>query len=104
MTKETFADTVGRIDYTGGVIRAELVSLEPVEGSEDEARMAVRQRIVMPMDGFLHAFGTMGNLVQKLIESGVVVRETVDDGSEQMRPADMPPAVEEAPKSPNFAN
>ncbi len=103
MTKEIFADTVGRIDYTGGVIRAELVSMEPIEGKEDEARMEVRQRVVMPMDGFLHAFGTMGNLVQKLIESGVVVRETAEDGTEMVIPtADTPPVVDEAPSSPNF--
>lgn len=72
MTTEVFADTIGRIDFASGVVRFELVSLEPA--GEGAGRMEVRQRVAMPIEGMLSAMNTMGQLVNKLIESGVVQR------------------------------
>jgi len=70
MANELFADTVGRIDFAAGVVRFELVSLEPGESGQN--RMDVRQRVAMPLEGFLSALSTMSNLVNKLVEAGVV--------------------------------
>jgi hypothetical protein len=72
MVAEVFADGVGRVDFAGGVVRIELVSLEPIEGGQN--RMDVRQRVVMPIDGFIQALSTMGDLVNKLVEAGVLRR------------------------------
>lgn len=72
MTREVFADTIGRVDFAAGVVRMELVSIDPDQSGN---RMAVRQRVVMPLEGFLGAINTMGDLVNKLVEAGVVKRE-----------------------------
>lgn len=106
MANEIFADTVGRVDYSGGVVRVELVSIEPSDMDGEETRMEVRQRILMPMDGFLHAFGTLGELVDKLVKAGVVARvdgegEGDGDGVGSAPPV---PAEDGQPHSPNFTN
>ena len=72
MVTEIFADGVGRVDFVSGVVRIELVSLEPTDSGQ--GRMEVRQRIAMPVDGFLHSLNTMGDLVNKLVEAGVLKR------------------------------
>ncbi len=72
MITEVYADTVGRVDFAAGVVRFELVSLEPREGTQ--GKMEVRQRIVMPVEGFLSALNTMGDLVNKLVGAGVLRR------------------------------
>ncbi len=73
MTTEIFADTVGRVDFAAGVVRFELVSMEPAPEA-GTGRMEVRQRVAMPVEGFLSALTTMTNLVNKLVEAGVLQR------------------------------
>lgn len=80
MTTEVFADTVGRIDFAAGVVRFELVSLEPA--GEGAGRMEVRQRIAMPIEGFLSAMNTMSGLVNKLVDAGVLQRQTRPAGDQ----------------------
>ena len=70
MTNEVFADGIGRIDFAAGVVRFELVSVEPGEGGQN--RLEARQRVIMPLEGFLATLGTMSNLVNKLVEAGVL--------------------------------
>ena len=76
MTTEIFADTIGRVDFAAGVVRFDLVSLEPA--ADGPARMEVRQRVAMPIEGMLTAMGTMGNLVNKLVEAGVLRRPAAE--------------------------
>ena len=70
MVNEVFADGIGRIDFAAGVVRFDLVSVEPGEGGQN--RLEPRQRVVMPLEGFLATLNTMGNLLNKLVEAGVV--------------------------------
>ncbi|WP_096703485.1 hypothetical protein [Magnetospirillum sp. 15-1] len=79
MVSEIFADGVGRVDFVSGVVRIELVSLEPTESGQ--GKMEVRQRIAMPVDGFLHSLNTMGDLVNKLVEAGVLKRNEQTAGA-----------------------
>jgi hypothetical protein len=66
---EIFADTFGRIDFLGGVIRIELIAIDPDQQvAEGQLRMSPRHRLIMPLDGFLHAYGTMSDLVRQLSE------------------------------------
>jgi len=74
MTTELFADSVGRIDFVGGLVRIELASVEPVEGT-NQGRMDVRQRVIMPLEGFLAAFGRFQGLIQRLTDAGIVRAE-----------------------------
>ena len=71
MVNEVFADGIGRIDFAAGVVRFDLVTVEPaVEGGK--SRLEARQRVMMPLEGFLAAIGTMTNLANKLVEAGVL--------------------------------
>jgi hypothetical protein len=84
MVSEIFADGVGRVDFVSGVVRIELVSLEPTESGQ--GKMEVRQRIAMPVDGFLHSLNTMGDLVNKLVEAGVLKRNEQQPGAIAAKP------------------
>jgi hypothetical protein len=92
MVPEVFADTFGRVDFIGGAIRIELIAIDPGAASDqDQFQMTPRQRVIMPIDGFLHAYGTMSALVEKLANSGVIKAASKDQ-----------PAGQPAPRSPNF--
>ena len=69
--KEIFVDGIGQIHFTGGMVRFDFVSVQPKEGS-DKVETQVVQRIIMPPQGFLNMFGSMQQLIDKLVEAGVV--------------------------------
>jgi hypothetical protein len=96
MIPEVFADTFGRVDFIGGAIRIELIAIDPGAPNEaDQLQMTPRQRVIMPVDGFLHAYGTMSALVDQLAKSGAIKRS-----GEQ--PAATPGPAQDPPRSPNF--
>ena len=51
--KEIFADGIGQIHFAGGMVRFDFVTLQPTEG-------------------FLGAFNSMQQLIDKLLEAGVL--------------------------------
>ena len=72
--KEIFVDGIGKIHFTAGMVRFDMVSLDPVEdGKEPVPREKVR--IIMPPEGFLGAFNTMQNLIDQLLEKGVLKKQ-----------------------------
>ncbi len=85
--KEIFADGIGQIHFAGGMVRYDFVTLQP----EEEGKVPVPQsniRIIMPPQGFLSAFNSMQQLIDKLLEAGVLQKN---------EPAAAP--AEEAPKA-----
>ena len=95
---EQFADGIGEITLVGGMVRIDLVSLS-VNQKDNKGNPALefRQRIVMPPDGFLRSFNAMQNLVDQLVEAGVVSKNQNTN-----EPSPAPRANPEPPKSPNF--
>ncbi len=67
---EIFAQTVGRIDVVGGVMRIELATLVPADGAAP--RMEPVTALVMPMEGFLQSLTMMQEMVQKMADGGLV--------------------------------
>ena len=70
-TKEIFADGIGQIHFAGGMVRYDFVTLQP----EAEGKAPVPQaniRIIMPPQGFLAAFNSMQQLIDKLVEAKVL--------------------------------
>jgi hypothetical protein len=68
-----FADGIGEITLSGGMVRMDLVTL--VGSQNDEAnkpRLEFSKRVIMPPDGFLRSFSAMENLVKQLIDAGLV--------------------------------
>jgi hypothetical protein len=95
MTEERYADAIGGIALTGPVVRIDLVSLSPTEKDEKEQPKAVfRQRIVMPLEGFVRSFGLMAQVMQQLEKQGLIRRS--GEGEAKLAP-DAP-----TPKSANF--
>lgn len=102
--EETFADGIGEITLVGGMVRMDLVSLSSTQKDEKgNPALEIRRRVVMPPDGFLRSFSAMENLVNQLVDAGVVKKnqpgdlEAVDNEPiSQARPSSAPP------KSPNF--
>ena len=69
--KEIYADGIGQIHFAGGMVRFDFVTLQP----EENGKTPVPQsgfRIIMPPQGFLSAFNSMQQLIDKLIEAGVI--------------------------------
>ena len=71
--KEIFVDGIGRIHFAGGMVRFDFVTLQPEQ--EGKAPIpASNLRIIMPPQGFLSAFHSMQQLIDKLVEAGVLTK------------------------------
>ena len=69
--KEIFADGIGQIHFAGGMVRYDFVTLQP----EAEGKAPVPQssiRIIMPPQGFLATFNSMQQLIDKLLDAGIL--------------------------------
>lgn len=92
---EIFADTMGEITLSGGMVRIDLVSLTGGRVKEGETpQFETKSRVIMSPDGFLRSFGAMENLVKQLVDAGLVKQK---DGG--VPPAESP---QDSAKSPNF--
>ncbi len=70
--KEIFADGMGQIHFAGGMVRFDFVTLQPDEEGEKDPTAVCYERIIMPPQGFLNAFNSMQNLIDKLLDAGVL--------------------------------
>ena len=69
--KEIYADGIGQIHFAGAMVRFDFVTLQP--GAEGEApTLQSNVRVIMPPQGFLSAFNSMQQLIDKLLEAGVL--------------------------------
>jgi len=69
--KEMFADGIGQIHFAGNMVRFDFGTLQPqAEGKEPV--MENSMRVIMPPQGFLAAFNSMQQLIDKLVEAGVL--------------------------------
>ncbi len=69
--KEIFADGIGQIHFAGGMVRFDFVTLQP-EADGKALTPESNIRIIMPPQGFLSAFNSMQQLIDKLLEAGVL--------------------------------
>ena len=71
--KEIFADGIVHIHFAGGMVRFDFVTLQP--GEEGKAPTpVVNELIIMPPQGFLSTFNSMQQLIDKLVEAGVLTK------------------------------
>ncbi|MBF0310249.1 MAG: hypothetical protein HQL56_12050 [Magnetococcales bacterium] len=69
---ETFCDTFGNVLVTGNIVRIELASLDPTSSDPKNPKLETRQRLIMPLDGFLRAYGMAQQVVNKMVADGVI--------------------------------
>ena len=70
--KEIFADGIGQIHFAGGMVRFDFVTLQPDPDGKGEPQPLCKERVIMPPQGFLNAFNSMQNLIDKLLEAGIL--------------------------------
>lgn len=69
--KEIFADGIGQIHFAGGMVRYDFVTLQPEEDGKAPVPRA-NVRIIMPPQGFLATFNSMQQLIDKLLDAGIL--------------------------------
>jgi len=69
--KEIFADGIGQIHFAGGMVRYDFVTLQPAEEGKPPVPQA-NVRIIMPPQGFLATFNSMQQLIDKLLDAGIL--------------------------------
>ena len=74
MKNEIYADGIGQIHFAGGMVRFDFVTLQPDPEGKGEPTPEYNERIIMPPQGFLNTFNSMQNLIDKLVEAGVLTR------------------------------
>jgi len=100
-SRELFADGIGEISLSNGMVRIDLITYLTSQKTKDQPpEIAVRQRVVMPPDGFLRSFGAMENLVKQLVDAGLVKPRNQDNAANNVSAATESPS--DPPKSPNF--
>jgi hypothetical protein len=68
---EIFADGIGQIHFAGGMVRFDFITLQPeAEGTNPTPLSSLR--IIMPPQGFLNTFNSMQQLIDKLLDAGVL--------------------------------
>jgi len=80
MADSIFADRIVNIQIHGGVVRLDLGVIEQLpQGEKKAAKVTVGQRLVMPVDGFLAAFGMQEAIINKLKEDGMIKQKEASD-------------------------
>lgn len=98
MDKELYIDGFGNIMVTGTMVRIDLVALVEPGGEGKQPRFEQRQRLVLPLDGFLRSFGMAESVVKKMVDAGIVGVRKPEDESTRASVVESAPAA-----SPNFS-
>jgi len=77
MSDEIFVDTVGEVVITGGVVRIDLMAVDPSKrDAQGRPTPTLRQRIVMPADGFARLAIAMSGTLGTLEKMGLIKRRS----------------------------
>ena len=98
MPEELYADSITGIALTGSVVRIDFATLAVAEDANQQPRPVFRQRVIMPVEGFVHSFGVMARVMQQLEQKGLVRRADAPAAGKDAAPAEAPART----SSPNF--
>ncbi|OGV31862.1 MAG: hypothetical protein A2020_04055 [Lentisphaerae bacterium GWF2_45_14] len=73
--KEIFVDGIGQIHFLNGMVRYDLISLQPNQENQKQPIPEMKARIIMPPEGFLRTFDTMQKLIDQLSEAGIIKKK-----------------------------
>ena len=82
---QTFADTIGSITVTGNLVRIDFVSMAATQPADAKAqrRFEVTERVVLPLDGFLRGMGAQQDIINKMLEAGILKSKPQDASAEK---------------------
>ena len=70
---DIYADAFENILVHGGTVRIDLATYSPGDRTDDDQpALEMTGRLVMPIEGFVRAFGGMGEVVRQMTEAGVI--------------------------------
>jgi hypothetical protein len=73
MNQEIFADAISAVHVTGNLVRIDLMTRQPQLKSENgQPVFDISRRIIMPLEGFVQSLAIQENIVQQLIDAGVL--------------------------------
>ncbi len=72
--REEYVDGVSQIHFVNGMVRIDLARIEPKVEPEKPGQVTF-ERLLFNPQGFLSTFSAMQQLVDKLIEAGVLQRK-----------------------------
>lgn len=74
MAEQIFADIISGIAVTGNLVRIDYATLATEQPSDQKAprRFTATHRVVVPLEGFLRGLGAQQEVVQKLVDAGVI--------------------------------
>ena len=88
MIPEMYADSIGEITLTGSVLRIDLVTLSATQrDSSNNPIRELRQRIIMPIEGYAGSFDLLKRVFDSLVESGALNRRSPGAAATASAPA-----------------
>lgn len=78
---DVYADAFENILVHGGTVRIDLATYSPKDKADgDQPALELTGRLVMPLEGFVRAYGGMGEVVRQMVEAGVIEPVKVPQG------------------------
>jgi len=73
MNQEVFADSISAVHVTGNLVRIDLLTMQPhLKSDNGQPVVEINKRLIMPLEGFIQSLAIQQDIVQKLINAGVV--------------------------------
>ena len=76
ISKEYYGDHLAQIHFSGGMIRYDFATVQPIPETPGQSRTEKNFRLVMNMQGFLRTFDTMQKLIDRMVEAGILTKRT----------------------------
>ena len=87
MNTEIFADGISAVHVTGGLVRIDLMTVQPHLKSDDGQPVAdISKRIIMPLEGFVQSLSVQEDVVRQLIDAGVLKKNPPEPADEKSVP------------------
>lgn len=78
MNTEIFADGISAIHITGNLVRIDLMTVQPHLNSDNgQPVVEVSKRIIMPLEGFVQSLAVQENIINQLIDAGIIKKNPV---------------------------
>ena len=76
-----YADAFENILVHGGTVRIDLGTYSPSDKTDDDQPvLELTGRLVMPLEGFVKAYGGISEVVRQMVEAGVIEPVRDSDG------------------------
>jgi hypothetical protein len=73
LNQEVFADGISAVHVTGGLVRIDLMTVQPhLKSDNGQPVIEINKRVVMPLEGFVQSLTVQENIIKQLVDAGVL--------------------------------